>query len=337
MRLLLRIVFLVFALALLGVGAALAWFSSWRTDQLANIYAASTLADTAAGAVEFLQENDGPALLIFHGAPGGCDQALLLGNTLTPDDFQLIAPSRPGYLRTPLATGLSPEQQADAMAALLDTLGTDHVAVLGVSAGAPAAIEFCLRYPTRAWALVLMAPVVKKVMPTAEIRPLPLLLNERLTGDIGSWYLVHSANANPGTALDWMFDLAQLGDETARTKWTASVRTSENQLTLFRDLTTTLAPLGPRETGLKNDLLQLRALPDLPFENLLLPTLIVHGIEDSFIPIADVQAVAKRIPNAELIVVPKTGHFPLLGPDSADVPNKVREFLSRFHGGQTAP
>lgn len=334
MRLLVRLIFLLVVFVLLAVGGGLAWFSSWRAERMVRLNSASSIAETSAGNVEFLQEGEGPAVLVFHGAPGGYDQAMLLGGSLAEQGYQIIAPSRPGYLRTPLASGLMPEKQADAMAALLDTLGIDHVAVMGVSLGAPAAIEFCRRYPDRAWALVLISAVTKKNPPGLSAPPFPQLLNERLTGDIGSWFLVHTADADPSKALGWCFDLVQSGDAASRMKWIQSVLGNAGQLSWFRELASTVAPIGPRESGLKNDLLQLKALPDFPFDKLLLPTLLIHGADDSFVPLSEIEAVKTRMPNAELLLIPGTGHIPELGPESAPLPDKIREFLARSHDGK---
>jgi len=335
MRIILRLAFLFVALALLAAGGGLAWFSSWRAERMVHLNSASSVAETTAGNVEYLQEGDGPAVLVFHGAPGGYDQAMLFGSSMAERGYQIIAPSRPGYLRTPLTSGLTPEKQADAMAALLDTLGIDNVAVVGVSMGAPAAVEFCLRYPNRAWALVLVSAVTKKAPPASP--PFPRLLNERLTGDVGSWFLVHTAAADPSKALGWCFDIAQTGDASSRVKWIQSVLGNAAQLSWFQDLASTAAPIGPRESGLKNDLLQCKALPDFPFDKLALPVLLIHGADDSFVPLAEVEAVKKRIPNAELCAIPGAGHIPELGPESDPLPGKIQEFLGRFHGGQGTP
>lgn len=337
MRIFVRLVFLLIVLGLLAVGGSLAWFSSWRAERMVHLNSASSIAETSAGHVEYVQDGEGPTVLVFHGAPGGYDQAMLLGSSLAEEGFQVIAPSRPGYLRTPLTSGLSPEKQADAMAALLDSLGLENVAVMGVSMGAPAAIEFCLRYPNRSWALVLISAVTKKSLPLSAAPPFPELLNQRLTGDIGSWYLVHTADRDPAKALGWCFDLAQSGNETDRAKWIQSVLGNPDQLAWFRDLAGTIAPIGPRESGLRNDLLQLKALPEFPFEKLVLPVLFVHGAEDSFAPLGGIEAAKKRVPNAELLVIPGTGHISELGPDSGGIAEKTKEFLGRFHGGQGSP
>ena len=336
-RLLLRLVFLLIVALLLGTGGFLAWFSSWRAEKLSLLNAASTVAETKAGKVEYVRSGEGPSLLVFHGSPGGFDQAMLFASSLSDSEFQIIAPSRPGYLRTPLTAGLTPENQADAMLALLDSLSIDHVAVMGVSLGAPAAIEFARRHPERAWALVLVSPVTKKLPPQPLNPPLPGVLNERLTGDVGSWALVEAAQRDPVRALEGAFDIAQSGDLQARTSWVQAVQGNSAQLAWFRDLAGTVAPLSPRETGLRNDLLQLRALADVPYDKLTIPALFIHGAEDKWIPLQDVEADRTRMPNAELLDVPGTGHLVWLGPDSDKVGKKILEFLNRFHGGQSAP
>jgi pimeloyl-ACP methyl ester carboxylesterase len=337
MRLILRLAFLFAVIVLLVTGGGLAWFSSWRSEKMVHLNSASTIAETSAGNVEYLQAGDGPAVLVFHAAPGGYDQAMLIGSSLAGQGHQIIAPSRPGYLRTPLALGLTPEKQADAMAALLDTLGIDNVAVVGVSLGAPAAIEFCLRHPKRAWALVLISAVTKTRHPAPAPPPLPQLLNERLTGDVGSWFLVHTANSDPAKAIGWCFDLAQKGDAALRAKWIQSVLGNHEQVSWFQELAGTVAPISPRETGLRNDILQLKALPDFPFDKLALPTLLIHGADDSFIPLAEIEDVKTRMPNAELFTVPETGHIPEIGPLSAPLAGKIQDFLARYHGGQGNP
>ncbi len=60
-------------------------------------------------------------VLSVHGTPGGYDQRLGM------DGFRILAPSRPGYLRTPIDAGRTPREQADVYAALLDALSIDEV------------------------------------------------------------------------------------------------------------------------------------------------------------------------------------------------------------------
>ena len=79
--------------------------------------------------------------MVLHGGPGGHDQGFAAAS-LARAGYGVIAPSRPGYLRTPLSTGRTFEEQADALAALLDALEVDRVVPYGVSAGGPPTIHF---------------------------------------------------------------------------------------------------------------------------------------------------------------------------------------------------
>src|SRR5688500_14852796 len=63
------------------------------------------------------------------------------------------------YLGTPLPADASAEAQADAHLRLLDALQLDTVPVIGVSAGAPSAMQLCLKHPERCSALVLVVPL----------------------------------------------------------------------------------------------------------------------------------------------------------------------------------
>lgn len=81
---------------------------------------------------------------------------------LVDGGFRVLTPDRPGYLGTRLTGNGSPEAQADLAAALLDSLDLERVALVGVSAGGPAAIQFAHRYPHRSACLVLMAAVTRQ-------------------------------------------------------------------------------------------------------------------------------------------------------------------------------
>ncbi len=107
----------------------------------------SQVVNTDAGPIEYGEKGVGTPLLSIHGAGGGFDQGLTLAAQFVGNGFRIIAPSRCGYLRTPIGNDTSPAAQATAHAALLTKLNVSKAVVLGVSAGARSAIEFALRYP----------------------------------------------------------------------------------------------------------------------------------------------------------------------------------------------
>jgi 2-hydroxy-6-oxonona-2,4-dienedioate hydrolase len=126
-----------------------------RSDALE---ANSDIAETKYGPIEYAREGSGPSTLVVHGAGGGYDQGLYLAHEMLGEGFDVIAPSRFGYLRTPVPKDASHTAQADAHAALLVRLGVKEAIIMGVSAGAPSAIEFAIRYPERTTALILVVP-----------------------------------------------------------------------------------------------------------------------------------------------------------------------------------
>jgi pimeloyl-ACP methyl ester carboxylesterase len=67
----------------------------------------------------------------------------------------LVTPDRPATWARPLGGNGSSSAQADVAAALLDMLEVERVAVVGISAGGSAVIQFAARHPERTRALVL--------------------------------------------------------------------------------------------------------------------------------------------------------------------------------------
>jgi pimeloyl-ACP methyl ester carboxylesterase len=85
---------------------------------------------TEQGPVEIGRTGSGPPVLFVHGTPGGADSSLAMGWYLAAAGFEVIAPSRPGYLGSPLNGRETVDLQSDLLAALLDELGHDRVGVV---------------------------------------------------------------------------------------------------------------------------------------------------------------------------------------------------------------
>jgi len=163
--------------------------------ELARVSTGSRIADTRCGPIEFAEMGSGPAVLLVHGAGGGFDQALGFVEHFSRAGFHAIAMSRFGYLRTPLPADASPAAQADAHACLLDALGVERAAVVGVSAGAPSTIQFALRHPGRTDAMVLLVPLAYAPRaPSAGPSPMALFMLEQATrSDLLYWAALRAA------------------------------------------------------------------------------------------------------------------------------------------------
>src|SRR5215813_2731904 len=72
----------------------------------------SRVIETDMGAAEIAVIGDGPPVLFVHGALAGYEQGLAIGKPLADAGYQLISPSRPGYLRSPALKDMSFANQA---------------------------------------------------------------------------------------------------------------------------------------------------------------------------------------------------------------------------------
>lgn len=326
-----RVLFLLVVVTLLVIGGVLAYFTSWRSDRLAELNEGSEIIKTAWGDVEAVVRGDGPPVLVFHGAPGGYDQALVLARGLDEAGYKVIAPSRPGYLRTPLASGLLPSQQADIMAALLDTLDISKVTVLGAAEGSLAATAFALKYPNRVSGLMLVSPVLRRwtTWKTDELPPVAAGILDGLTGDVGSWIAVEKAGRDPRGLLNAMEAMTSTGTEEQHARIVDGVLANPDQLDWFQGLVSSYAPLTPRDIGTRNDLIQIRNLPDYPYEKIAAPTLLLYGALDPRLPADLVESVTKRIPSAEAVAMPVEGSVVWLGPDGDTVRERILAFLKK--------
>ena len=137
------------------------YYRSWLSTVRRRAHEGSLVAATSRGPVEYDVRGRGATVLHFHGGNVGHDGWFFLAH-LVGSGYRLLTPDRPGYLGTPLGGNGSPEAQADVAAALLDALEVERVAVVGISAGGPAAIQFAARHPERTRALVLLSAVARR-------------------------------------------------------------------------------------------------------------------------------------------------------------------------------
>lgn len=265
------------------------------------------MVQTAVGPVEFAETGTGPALLIVHGMPGDWSQAQTLAGDLATR-HRVVLPSRPGYGRTPLTTGRSPREQAAAHAALLDHLGIDQVAVVGISAGGPSARALVAHDRLRCTHLVLCCPLAEHLVTVP-------LSNRVLAAVPGLWELgahlaawrVRRGLTDPRATL--VRALAELGPAEQ------AVATDDPQV--HQDLLAFAehrARVMTSVAGLRNDFRWFGEIttPDPWPVGPAVPTLVLHGDGDQVVPLAHGHYYGDSIPGAQLEVLAGTGHaFPL--------------------------
>jgi pimeloyl-ACP methyl ester carboxylesterase len=268
--------------------------------------------DTARGPIEVANWGTGEIpVLSVHGIMGGYDQGLMLAQGwLDAEHFRVIAPSRFGYLGTPMPEGdASPAAQADAFAALLDALDVERVGVIATSAGGTSAVQFALRHPDRCAGLVLISSNAPSDAPFA-MPPQPVM-----KAVFGSDFLFWLLTTHVREQLHPMIGIPQ------------NYPLQDEDLVKVDEVMDTLLPVSPRSTGAVHD--AYISNPDInndyAFDEITAPTLVIGATDDPLAAYEDIAAMAERIPNARLRTVAEGGHM-LLG-DDGQIPKEIQAFL----------
>ncbi|HEV7240724.1 MAG TPA: alpha/beta hydrolase [Thermoanaerobaculia bacterium] len=311
-----------------AAGATALAYAAYRKDLKAareRIETKGQIIDSPHGPIEFAEAGDGTAVLLIHGAGGGFDQGLGLGAAFLGDGYRIVAPSRFGYLGTPLPAYASPEAQADAHLRLLDALQLDSVPVIGVSAGGPSAMQLALRYPERCSALVLVVPMAwaaQRAAGDTRLSPLFLpLLNAVASSDFLFWTAIKIARpAMVKTILGTPVEVYRNA-------------TTEERRSVDRMLRTIL-PISKRVAGTWNDSDVASNLTRYPLEEMRIPTLVISAADDLYDTYESGIHTAEQIRDARFTGFSTGGHL-LLGHE-AEVRSEITTFLRKHLGSRTA-
>jgi pimeloyl-ACP methyl ester carboxylesterase len=305
----LTVISIALTLVVVALAAAVVFrYLRWRSTTLRALREESRVAETRVGPVEYALKGDaGPVTLFLHGMPGGYNQA-----PAQREGIRLLAPSRPGYLATPLEAGRTPEEQAHACAALLDALDLDEVLVMGASGGGPSAVAFAATYPDRTVGLILLEAITQSFPNAGKIMPV-------LRSDFLYWF---SVGAIWKTAGSQGLIAAQIPDKNNQRR----ILDNPARLAAFESIIWSIRPMSLRLDGYRNDLAQINEL-SLPFGQITSPTLIIHGTADALVPFEQSEKTAMQIAGAELHAVEGADHMmPITHRDELDA--LIGAFLS---------
>lgn len=302
-----------FPRAALGASAVIGatwWYGRWLRAQARRASANSRIVGTRLGPVEYDLRGTGPTVLHAHGGGVGHAGWFMLGH-LVEAGYRLLTPDRPGYLGTPLADNGSPTAQADLFAATLDVLGIDRVAVVGVSAGGPAALEFARRYPNRTAALVLVSALTQRTPLSKAQRNSALgrLVLLRRMQDLASSILHLAMTHAPALALRAYARTETTYDAAGARRFIHQILDDPTQRRQLAQLADAIVPAHSRAAGVANDLHVQHTLTDLPLEDIAAPTLIVHSRFDGDVPYRNATHAHARITGSELVTVHQFGHL----------------------------
>ncbi len=262
---------------------------------------------TACGAVQYAQRGRGPVVILAHGGPGGYDQALVLGELFRKNGFRIVAPSRPGYLGTPLECGRSAEEQGDFMASVLDALNIPKALVVGASGGGPACYQLAQRHPDKVAGLVVIDGISCRYTKGQDINKLEewMYLSEP-----GQWltglFFKHFPAAVVRSFLQTESTLGKheigqrvkeiLGDQGKFAFVDAMFRTMTSRF-------------SERKAGADNDIAMGSAIDRLPLDKIRCPALLIHGDADNDVPSRDAEYASQSIEGSELLWINQASHI----------------------------
>jgi len=194
------------------------------------------------------------------------------------------------------------EQRMDDVRAVMDAVGSERAALIGVSEGGPMCSLFAATYPEKTLALVMIGTYAKRIRdaeypwgPTPEQREQFFeVMREQWGGPVGI-------------------------DERA-----PSVATDPE----FRDWWATYLRMGA-SPGAAVALTQMNAEIDVRnvLPSIRVPSLVIHRSDDQCLKVEEGRFVAQRIPGAKFVELPGNDHLPFVGDQDA-ILDEVEEFLT---------
>lgn len=252
---------------------------------------------------------EGAPVLFIHGSGPGvsawANWRLVL--PVLAQTRRVIAPDMAGFGFTERVSGAAYTMDAWVQQAidLLDALDIEHADVVGNSFGGALALALAIRAPHRVRRLVLMGSVG---VPFA------------ITPGLDAVWGYTPSFANMRRIMDvFAFDRALVTDELAQLRYEASMRPG------FQETFGAMFP-APRQRWV-----DVMASPEAAIRALPHETLLIHGREDQVIPLATSLTLSEWIPNSQLHVFGRCGHWTQIE-HSARFARLVGDFLNEADG-----
>lgn len=248
--------------------------------------------------VHYKEQGAGRVTLIFiHGLGASTFTWAQVLPALAPT-ARVLAFDRPGFGLTsrPLPgewIGLnpySPEGQVELTLDLMDELGVEQAVLVGNSAGGTLAAQVALAAPQRVQALVLVSAAIYQGGGTPEM--LAPVLSSPQAQHLGPLVGRAFISNLPQFLTSFWADPSRLTPEIVA-GYQKPFRAERAEAGFWQVVAASRATnLAPRLAGLT------------------MPTLVVTGAQDTTVPVAQSEQLARDLPNAQLVMLPNCGHLP---------------------------
>lgn len=230
----------------------------------------------------------GAPVIFLHGSGPGVS-AWTNWKRVMPEfakDFRVIAPDMAGFGYTERKDDLSYDIKTwvKHLIGFLDALGLEKVSLVGNSFGGSLSLAASARYADRFDRIVLMGTPCDKFMMTPGLR--------------AGWDYTPSEENMRNAMSHFPYDPAIITDELVSDRYQASLIPGAQQ-----GLRKLLAK--PNEEGDT----PLSGMPEKVVANIEHPTLVLHGRDDKVIPVEMGIRLARAMPNADLHMFGKCGHW----------------------------
>lgn len=299
-------------LTLIGVGSFYVHraFRTEKRQKLARLRSTSQVFTTERGRIEYAVRGQGQPLLYIYGGMGGFEQGLALAEMLALDDFQLITFSRSGYRRTDITIGGSLPEQAEAACKVLDHLEIGTAAVIALSAGGMAGLQFTQDHPERCNALILLSAHGPEQARSRPSRFWLWLLDLMLASDFFVWMLMNLGM----TVLTRLMRVVNLQDS----------------LPHIKQFFAGVFPANDWRVGTLNDVNQLINQQSIELERIHVPTLVLHGTHDVIVPPVVAEDSAAKISKAHLTMIDGGSHM-MMVTHAGEISHLIRQFIVQQH------
>lgn len=190
------------------------------------------------------------------------------------------------------------DQRMDDVRAVMDAVGMDRAALLGISEGGPLTAFFAATHPDRCRALVLYGSFARFAswLPTAEALEAFLAYIDRDWGSGKSLGMFAPSRQSDPAFQNWWGRFERLGASPAA----AIALMRMNSQIDITDIVSTIR----------------------------VPTLVIHRTNDVTINVEGGRFLAEHIPGARYVEVPGTDHIPFVGDNAAEIADLIEEFLT---------